>query len=463
MITNRKNMQLHFIGIGGIGMSGIAEVLLSLGYSISGSDVVDGQTIERLREKGANIFIGHQASNIGSAKIVVYSSAVKEDNPEYIEARKQSIPIMKRAEMIAELMRIKHGIAIAGTHGKTTTTSFLATILTECGSDPTFFIGGLVSNLNGHARAGEGQLLLSEADESDGSFLLFNPIMSVITNIDFDHMDYYGTERKLINAFKEFANKIPFYGLCALNIHDERLMYLSKKMKKPWITFGISGGLKVEPNFAAKNINYSYLGSEYDLYLNDQYLTRIKLSIPGRHNILNSLGAISVAYNLSIPIEAISNAIVKCQQVGRRFERLYSYKKFEIIDDYAHHPTEIDTFLSSLKEIQSDREVVVIFEPHRYTRTRDCWAQFLHCFNNCKKVYFAPIYPASEHEIAGISSSRLAEDINRIHPKLVTTLASIDEMEEVINSYFEKDCLLVTLGAGSIGKNIRSLVKKLNS
>jgi UDP-N-acetylmuramate--alanine ligase len=359
-------------------------------------------------------------------------------------------------------MRLKHGIAVAGTHGKTTTTSFLATILTESETDPTYFIGGLVSNLNGHSRAGEGSLLLSEADESDGSFLLFNPIMSIITNIDFDHMDYYGTETKLINAFKEFANKVPFYGLCALNCHDERLMTLTKELKRPWITFGITDD-QHNPNFAARDIHYSYGGSEYSLYYNDKFLTKIKLSIPGKHNVLNSLGAIAIAYSLNISVEKIARTIVKCQQVGRRFERLYQNNNFEIIDDYAHHPTEIDTFLSSLKEIQKDRKVVVIFEPHRFTRTRDCWAQFLHCFNNSDKVYLAPIYPASEVEIPGISSNRLASDINKIHPELIETIESISEMEAVIKKYLDQDVILVTLGAGSIGKNIRNLIKTLKS
>jgi len=450
-----KNYLVHFIGIGGIGMSGIAEVLVSLGYKVSGSDISRSANVERLESLGVDVFLGHKQSHVKDATVVVYSSAVTKDNPELMAARENNTPVMRRAEMLAELMRLKKGIAIGGTHGKTTTTSFLATILQESRFDPTYIIGGIVENLKGHAKVGKGEFLIAEADESDGSFLQLNPIMSVITNIDNDHMDYYGTEENLINAFEEFANKIPFYGICALNIHDKHSMELKEKMRKPFVTFGVKDAEHLSADLEARNVEYKKESSKYDLYYKGEFKSSIVINIPGKHNILNSLGAICLAYNMKLSFEKISNGIQKFNGVGRRFQSIHRRENLEVIDDYAHHPTEIEATIKTAKDTRNDEDIVVIFEPHRYTRTRDCWDSFLHCFNNCTKLYLMPIYPASEVEIPGITSTRLAEDINKLHPDLVYILKDDNDLNRILNQSFERQTTVLVLGAGSISKRVK--------
>lgn len=319
MIVAGSGVRVHFIGIGGIGMSGIAEILLTLGYEVSGSDCSDSSTTHKLQSLGAKIFIGHTGTNVDDATVVIYSSAIKHSNPEIVSAKENNIPLMRRAEMLAELMRLKKGIAIAGTHGKTTTTSLLATILQESQYDPTYIIGGIVDNLNGHAKVGKGEFLIAEADESDGSFLMLNPIMSVITNIDNDHLDHYGSEEELHGAFVEFANRVPFYGLCSLNFHDEKTKKLIKKMRKPWVTFGISD-IEEGADFEAKNIRYKGTTVRFDIYHKGEFGSEIVLAIPGEHNVLNALGAISIAYNMGLTFDEISTSIAKFNGVGRRFK-----------------------------------------------------------------------------------------------------------------------------------------------
>lgn len=451
MFQTTLKSKIHFIGIGGIGMSGIAEVLLSLGYKISGSDVAESPNVKKLRDLGIEVFIGHKTENVKDATVVVYSSAVVETNPEVIEAKAQSIPVIRRAEMLAEIMRLKYGLAVAGTHGKTTTTSFLATILEECKLDPTYIIGGIVKNLNGHAKVGKGEFLVVEADESDGSFLLLTPVMSVITNIDNDHMDHYKTEENLFHAFVEFANKVPFYGVVALNAHDEKLMLLKNEIKRPAVTFGI----EVPADFQAQNIEYRHFETSFDLYYKAQMQTRFTINLPGRHNILNCLGATALAYHAGLSFEQIKNAVDKFRGVGRRFQLLFKENSFEVVDDYGHHPTEISSTLRIVKDTRADYKKIVIFEPHRYTRTRDCWTQFLHCFNDADELYLLPIYAASEQPIDGISTERLIEDINRMHPNFANKLNSINDLEKLIESKKADKTIVVTLGAGSIGKAAR--------
>lgn len=455
MFEINKDILVHFIGIGGIGMSGIAEVLISLGYSVSGSDIVRSANVERLEGLGAKVFIGHAKENIKDVTVVVHSSAVTKTNPEFKAARAGNIPIMRRAEMLAELMRLKKGLAIGGTHGKTTTTSFLATILQESRFEPTYIIGGIVDNLKGHAKVGSGDFLVAEADESDGSFLQLNPIMSVITNIDNDHMDFYKTEEKLLKAFEQFANKIPFYGVCALNIHDKRSMDLIEKMRKPYITFGIKDSEEAVADFEARNVAYDRNATQYDLYYKGKFKSVIKIQIPGRHNVLNSLGAICLAYNMKVPFEKISSGIQKFNGVGRRFESIYTKKNLEVIDDYGHHPTEIEATLQTAKDTRGDEKLVVIFEPHRFTRTRDCWDSFLHCFNRCHKLYLMPVYSASEEEIPGITSTRLAEDINHLHPELVGLLKDDEDLSKILNKEYDEKTTVIVLGAGSIGRRVK--------
>jgi len=352
-------------------------------------------------------------------------------------------------------MRLKYGLAIAGTHGKTTTTSFLATILQSSNYDPTYIIGGIVKNLNGHAKVGKGEFLVAEADESDGSFLLLNPIMSVVTNIDLDHMDHYGSEENLIDSFEQFINKVPFYGLCALNAHDDRLMNIVKRIKKPFCTFGIGEDLDTPADFEARNITMTDFQATYDLHIKGEKKTQVTINLPGKHNVLNSLGAIAVATRMGISVETIAQAIREFDGVGRRFQQLFKNEDVEIIDDYGHHPTEISMTLKTLRDTRKGK-VVCIFEPHRYTRTRDCWNQFLHCFNYVDKLYIAPIYAASEKPIAGIESDILVNDINKLHPNFAVAMKSLDDLDEVISE--NKNSTIATLGAGTIGKRIREWV-----
>ncbi|MDH5580537.1 MAG: UDP-N-acetylmuramate--L-alanine ligase [Bdellovibrionales bacterium] len=451
-------VKIHFIGIGGIGMSGIAEILLKMGYKVTGSDISHSVTVDRLTELGANIFIGHREENITDQTTVVYSSAIVENNPEFRVAREKKIPIMKRAEMLAELMRLKKGIAVAGTHGKTTTTSFLATILQGGGVDPTYVIGGIVENLNGHANIGKGEYLVAEADESDGSFLLLNPILSVITNIDQDHMNFYKDENNLLEAFEDFANKIPFYGVCAINAHDKRLQEIRKRMKKPYALFGLKQGFEGKLDYDARNLKYFENSSSFDLYINDEFQKNIQINLPGEHNVLNALGAITVSHKLGLDIDTISLSIAAFKGVGRRFQTLYKNENLEIIDDYGHHPTEIMATIKAAVETRPENKIKVIFEPHRYSRTKECWNDFLHCFNQAHEVYLCPIYPASEDSIPGISSSILANDINKIHPELVKSI-EVDEISDILNTVEEKKMTFLVLGAGTIGKKIREIVQ----
>jgi UDP-N-acetylmuramate--alanine ligase len=348
-------------------------------------------------------------------------------------------------------MRLKYGLAVAGTHGKTTTTSFLATILQECKMDPTYIIGGIVKNLQGHAKVGQSDYLVAEADESDGSFLLLTPVMSVITNIDNDHMDHYGTEENLFRSFVEFANKIPFYGVVALNAHDEKLMLLKTEMKRPSVTFGI----ETTADFEARNVEYGHFETSFDVFYKGEKQERFTINIPGKHNILNSLGATALAFHMGLSFKEIAKAICKLEGVGRRFQLLFKEGSFELVDDYGHHPTEIASTLKIVKDTRADYKKIVIFEPHRFTRTRDCWDQFLHCFNDADELYLLPIYAASETPIDGISTDRLVEDINRLHPHLAKKLKSMDELGSVIESHKKDKTIVVTLGAGSIGKVAR--------
>ena len=313
----KEKAKIHFIGIGGIGMSGIAEVLLNLGYNVSGSDVAEGKNVMKLKSLGAHISIGHQTENIQDHTVVVYSSAIDFQNPEIVETLKKKIPLIKRAEMLSELMRDKFGVAIAGSHGKTTTTSMLATILHESKIDPTHIIGGIVSNLSGHAKVGKSKYLIAEADESDGSFLMLNPILCTITNIDNDHLDYYKTVENLENAFIKFANRIPFYGVCTFNAHDPVMRRLKSKIKRPWKTFGIRAEGDEKADYEASNIIDSNNGSKFDLHFKGEQVAQMNISLPGKHNVLNALGAISLAHGLGLSFSEIEKSIECFRGVDR--------------------------------------------------------------------------------------------------------------------------------------------------
>lgn len=448
-----RELKIHFVGIGGIGMSGIAEILINLGYSVSGSDISQNANVQKLKSLGATIFNEHIASNIDDVQILVYSSAIKKDNPEIMKAVELKIPIIQRAEMLAELMRLKFGIAVAGSHGKTTTTSFLSTILKECKLNPTCIVGGIVKNLGGHALKGDSEYLVAEADESDGSFLYLNPIMSVITNIDNDHLDYYKTEEKLEQAFEDFVNKAPFYGKVALNIEDKKSKELISKIKRPYLTYGLSS----KAEYYASDIVFNADGSEFNVNFNGEKF-RTKISLSGEHNVLNALSAIAIAHQLKLSLGEICEAIAKFEGVGRRFEIIHN-EDFIVVDDYGHHPTEIAATLKTAKQKYPDRNIVSIFEPHRFTRTQEHWDDFVNSFSEVSKVYVAPIYAASEKQIEDITSEKLVKAIDEKFGN-AEFMQSWDKIEELFEVGKKENLVILGLGAGSISKVMRTKVEK---
>lgn len=461
MFGINKKLKLHFIGIGGIGMSGIAKVLLNLGYQVSGSDLGTNETIDKLKAQGAEIYKGHNTSNINDVQIVVYSSAIDKNNPEIIEAKKQKIPLIRRAEMLAELMRLKYGIAIAGSHGKTTTTSFLATILSKLEYKPTYIIGGLVKNLEDNAQIGESELLVAEADESDGSFLHLNPIMSVITNIDNDHLDFYGTVDRLEDAFEEFANKVPFYGFVAINANDKSSLKLIEKLKRPYVTFGIEGKeTNVEDiDYLASNLVEDESGCEFSLSVEDK-IFKMKVKLNGEHNILNALGAISMAHKIGASLSDIARVIGDFEGVSRRQEIIYKNKDFLVMDDYAHHPTELVATINTVKKKFPDKKLVVCFEPHRYSRTKSFWNEFVASFDLVDEVNILPIYGASEAPIDYIDSEILVKNINE-RGISANYLKKVELLKDIFSENKSDNTVVLTLGAGPISRIARQYIDEI--
>lgn len=453
-----KTTKLHFIGIGGIGMSGIAEVLLDLGYKVSGSDLNASAVTENLQTKGAEIHIGHRASNVEGSTLIVYSSAIDTKNPEVIRAQELQIPMIRRAEMLAELMRLKFGIAVAGSHGKTTTTSLIATIFQEAKLDATHIIGGIVRNLGGNAKKGDGDYLIAEADESDGSFLLLSPIMAAVTNIDDDHLDHYGTKEKIVDAFVEFVNKLPFYGRAALNANDPASVAIKAKVKRPLVWYGIEVDKDVA-DYVAKGIELSASGTEFDLYYKGEKVFRYKTHLMGMHNVSNTLAAISISHEANLSWDVIQKGLLNFQGVGRRLEKLHEKNKFVVIDDYGHHPTEVKATISTLRRVD-DRPLCVVFEPHRYSRTQNFWKEFQECFEGADELFLTPIYAASEKPIDGITSEAMVKEM-KAKGKNVHFLSSLDDMKPLLSERKDKSCVFVTLGAGAISKKIRDMVKAL--
>lgn len=453
-----KTTRIHFIGIGGIGMSGIAEVLLDLGYKVSGSDLNSSLVTENLKQKGAEIFIGHKASNVEGATIIVYSSAIDKKNPEVMQASELEIPMIRRAEMLAELMRLKFGIAVAGSHGKTTTTSLIATIFHEAQKDATYIIGGIVRNLGGNARKGDGEFLIAEADESDGSFLLLSPIMAAVTNIDDDHLDHYGSKDKIVEAFIEFVNKLPFYGRVALNANDESSRAIKAQIKRPITWYGINLEKDVA-DYVAENVSLSASGTEFDLLYKNQKIGRFKTHLMGHHNISNTLAAISISHEAGIEWETIRKGLMSFQGVGRRLEKLHEEKNFLVIDDYGHHPTEVKATISALRNVDK-RSLCVIFEPHRFSRTQNFWKEFQTSFEGADEIFISPIYAASESPIENITSEALVNEM-KASGKNVTFIPSLTLMETLLKERQQKECIFLTLGAGAISKKIRDLIKEL--
>ncbi len=448
---NIRVKNIHMIGIGGTGMCGIAEVLLNLGYLVTGSDLAENQVIERLKDLGATIFVGHSSQNVQDAELVVRSTAISDENPEVVEARELGIPVIPRAEMLAELMRLKTGLAIAGTHGKTTVTSLVGMMFKEAGFDPTVIIGGRLNSYGTNAFLGEGKYLIAEADESDGSFLCLLPIMTVVTNIDADHLDFYSDMNALYESFLQFMNSIPFYGLNVVNGDDVGIAALLEKVKRSYLTFGFGteNMLRAEIISCGENSVFQVFQKNGD---EDVLWGEVELAIPGRHNILNALGAIGIALAAEIPKKVILSVLKNFRGVGRRFEKKGEKNGVLIFDDYGHHPTEIRATLDTARTCFPNRRLVVAFQPHRFTRTRDLFAEFCSSFDKADLLLLTEIYPASENPIPGIHSENLARAIRQVSKLPVEYFSDFVDLQNSLGEILQPGDVFLTLGAGPIWK-----------
>jgi UDP-N-acetylmuramate--alanine ligase len=449
----KKIQRIHFVGIGGAGMSGIAEVLINLGYKVSGSDLKESEVTQRLKGLGASIFIGHQALNMDGAHVVVTSTAVDSSNPEVVAAKAKGIPVIPRIEMLAEIARLKYTIAIAGTHGKTTTTSMVAAVLQAGGLDPTVIVGGRLKHLNSGARMGQGEYLVAEADESDGSFLKLSPALSVITNIDNDHLDYYKTFENICNAFVQYANHIPFYGCTIVCLDDPQVRAQLPRMTRRVITYGTDAKAMVR----AKGISVDTNGTSFEVMEADKSLGRVHLVVPGQHNVLNALAAVIIGLELGIPFADIAQGLGGFEGVGRRMEIKGESNGFTVIDDYGHHPTEVRATLAALKERYAKRRLVVIFQPHRYTRTEALAKDFAESFKNSDQVYLMDIYPAGEKPIKGVTSDLILKPLQKIHSSAHALPPSTtpDQFREQL----KPGDVVLTLGAGDVWKFGEQILK----
>ena len=450
-----KIRQIHFVGIGGSGMSGIAEVLLNLGYRVSGSDLSANAATRRLASLGATIFVGHAAEHVKGADAVVTSTAVQGNNPEVLAARERRVPVVPRAMMLAELMRLKQGIAVAGTHGKTTTTSLTASLLAEGGLDPTFVIGGRLNSANANAQLGRGDFLVAEADESDASFLHLTPVISVVTNIDADHMETYGHDfARLKQAFVDFLQHLPFYGVAVLCLDDPHVREIMPMVSKQIITYGFDE----RAAFRAENVRAEGGRMLFDAVRVNGSITRlpITLNLPGEHNVRNALAAIAVASEVGVPDEAIIKALAEFKGVGRRFQRygevaLPAGGSFTLVDDYGHHPVEMAATLAAARGAFPGRRVMLAFQPHRYTRTRDCFEDFVKVLSSADAVLLAEVYAAGEAPLVAADSRSLARAIRvvgKVEPLFVEDVA--DMPQTVLDAARDGD-VVITMGAGSIG------------
>tara|TARA_Y100001936_G_scaffold48167_3_gene46835 strand:+ start:5013 stop:6389 length:1377 start_codon:yes stop_codon:yes gene_type:complete len=448
-----KTKRIHFIGIGGSGMSGIAEVLINQNYDVSGSDQVQSPITDHLKSLGAEIYFDHKSENVLDKQVVVVSSAIRDNNPEVKAANEQMIPVIPRAEMLAELMRMKYGIAIAGTHGKTTTTSLVATVLAGGSLDPTVIVGGKIKNMGGHAKLGQSKFLVAEADESDGSFLRLSPTISVVTTLDQEHMDYYHTIQNMKSAFLEFLNKVPFYGSAFICMDDPNLQSLLPKIKKRTITYG----LKTQADYTAREISVNKLRTSFTVFHHGKKLGRISSESLGNHNVNNTLAAIAIGMELNIEFSAIANALKSFSGVQRRFEILYQSNSLVIVDDYGHHPNEILATLNTAKMVWPNRKLVVIFQPHRYTRTQLLLEDFYSSFNDADKLILLDIYAAGEKPIEGIDSRQLVKGIREFGHKDVDYIEDFDSLVPQLKFSLQPGDIVLTLGAGDIGKLAQKL------
>ena len=441
-----KIQRMHFVGIGGIGMSGIAEVLLNLGYKVSGSDLRESTVTDRLKKFGAIIFEGHRAENIHGAEVVVTSSAISKANPEVAEAHTLKIPVIQRAEMLAELMRLKYGIAIAGMHGKTTTTSMVAAVLAAGNLDPTVVVGGRVDALGSNARLGKSQYLIAEADESDRSFLKLSPILSVVTNIDREHMDTYRDMADVEDTFVDFMDRVPFYGMLVVCNDDDPIRALLPRLKRRYVTYGTREGsdFRVLPSKESQPKALSRFAIEY----NGKSLGDFSLNVPGAHNVLNATAAIAVGVGLEIPVYSIQYALETFRGVDRRFQLKGLVDGIRVIDDYGHHPTEVRATLQAAKQC-CEGKVHVIFQPHRYTRTQLLMVDFAHSFSDADSLFILDIYPASEQPIPGVTGEALAQRI-AANGKPAMYVSSANDAISAASSVAKPSDIILTLGAGSV-------------
>lgn len=454
----KKYHHIHFIGIGGIGMSGIAEVLLTLGYKISGSDQKRSPITTRLAKKGAKIFYGHKALHIEGANVVVISSAVKPSNPEWMAAQQKNIPVIPRAEMLAELMRLKYGVAVAGSHGKTTTTSLVAHILYKAKLDPTIVIGGRVKSFRSNAKLGKGEYLVAEADESDGSFMKLSPTIAVITNIDPEHMDHYRDFNELKQTFVSFANKVPFYGAVVACIDHATVKEIIPQIKKRVLTYG----LDENADYYARSIVQQGMQIRFEVYRKRALLGEVKLKLAGLHNVYNALAAIAVGMELDIPFQNIVRGLQTFQGIERRMETVYRGKNVLVIDDYGHHPEEIKATLSAIRMAFPNQRIVTLFQPHRYSRTRDLFEDFVSAFGNTDLLFLTEVYAAGEDPIAGINGEKLAQAmIAKSNLGGVSFRADKEALAAEVAKLLQPNDVVVTLGAGDIFKVGKQLAQQL--
>lgn len=455
----RRIDHVHFVGIGGVGMGGIAEVMVNLGYSVSGSDMARNALVQRLESLGAKVFHGHDASNVEGVDVVVVSSAISEDNPEVVVARQTRIPVIRRAEMLGELMRFKQGIAIAGTHGKTTTTSLVASLLTEGGMDPTYVIGGKLNSSSTNAYLGQSEWLVAEADESDASFLSLQPVIAIVTNIDADHLSSYENDfDRLKNAFVEFLQHLPFYGLAVMCIDDEEVRVLVDRISRPVMTYGFSEDADVR----GMNFRQEKMKSSFDVKLPDgTEMRQITLNLPGKHNAQNALAAVAVGWELGLRAQNMRRAFQNFEGIGRRAQPLGALPledgQAELFDDYGHHPREVAATLEAIKSGRPSNRLVVVFQPHRYTRTRDLFDDFTDALGDADVLLLCEVYPAGEAPIAGADGRALARAIRQrgvIDPIFVS---EIDQVAKTLEGVLVPNDVVLTLGAGSIGGVAASL------
>ncbi len=458
-----KIQTIHFVGIGGSGMSGIAEVLLTMGYTVTGSDLRAGEAVVRLRSLGGQIHVGHDPAHVVGADVVVKSTAIPMTNPEIVAAEQSHVPVIPRAEMLAELMRMKYGVAVAGTHGKTTTTSMLAQCLHHAGLDPTIVIGGRLDAIGASAKLGAGEFMVAEADESDGSFLLLDPTVAVITNIDPEHLEHWGSMDALVQGFKDFAGKVPFFGFSALCLDHPVVQSLIPSLRRKSVTYGLGAQAEVR----GENVRFDGVDARFLVRWKGDSLGEVHLAMPGEHNVSNALAAIAVSLELDIPFDRIQEGLEGFTGVDRRFsiraERKMPEGDITIIDDYGHHPTEIRATLGAASQAWPDRRIVAVFQPHRYTRVRDLMDEFQRAFNSADEVVVCPVYRAGEKPIEGVDHDRIAAGMVDHGHRGVTKVDSLEEATAHLVDVTQPGDVVITLGAGDVAKVCQGLADGIDA